>query len=102
LESCKEEILAMVERAKIDEMPVKEYVIIPMNDQKHEAVHYVKFLIGRNYCKIAELRASFPGTYIEIPYLERGEEPIIRIGGLKRDVEEIKKHFDDQIEIFRV
>jgi hypothetical protein len=46
----------MIEKVKMDEMPVKEYVIIPMNDQNHKAVDYAKFLIGSNGNKISELR----------------------------------------------
>jgi hypothetical protein len=105
MNGCKEDILAMIEneRIKMEEKEENDFVIIPTDDQNHRAVDYVKFLIGSNGNKINELRTTFPDILIQMPYPERGEEPIIRIGGLsKSDVDQVKNYFNDRIEIFRV
>ena len=99
LDGCKEHILAKIELIKIEKMPVKDSVIIPINDQNHKAVDYVKFLMGKNSNKFYELQKTFADIKIEMPFPEKGDEPIIQIGGLsKSDVDKV----NERNEIFRV
>ena len=71
---CKEDILAMIEkeRIKMEEKEENDFVIIPTDDQNHKAMNYVKFLIESNGSKINELRTTFPGIIVELPYPEKG------------------------------